>query len=142
MDSPEAEVLARYGTGHGWLEGKAAAVSHPQGAGRLTLLGTWPDAGTMQNAVGWMLEASGLEVPSPLPEGLELCRRTKPGLELLIMLNHNSQTLEVSLPEVWQDGVNGEDTTGALVLPGRGVRVLSRAITTELGIEGMEMRDR
>ena len=142
VDSPEAEVLARYGTGHGWLEGKAAAVSHPQGAGRLTLLGTWPDAGTMQNAVGWMLEASGLEVPSPLPEGLELCRRTKPGLELLIMLNHNSQTLEVSLPEVWQDGVNGEDTTGALVLPGRGVRVLSRAITTELGIEGMEMRDR
>src|SRR6185369_3341043 len=58
--SPETEVLMRYGTSNGWLDGQPAAITRKVGKGRITYIGAWLDDATTKKAAQWMAEVSGV----------------------------------------------------------------------------------
>jgi beta-galactosidase len=108
---PQAQILMRYVHPGSWFDGKAAAVTHTIGKGRVTLLGTWLDHATMLSlmrlATGWA------ELAPPfreLPQGVELCRRVRTATDrpaetdkpdaLWIVVNHGreSHTLQLDTP--------------------------------------------
>jgi beta-galactosidase len=73
---PAAEVLLRYAHEGAWFDGKAAAVTHTVGKGRVTLLGTWLDQTTMRALMRKVVDWAGLtSLTGELPEGIEVCRR-------------------------------------------------------------------
>jgi len=88
---PETEVLLRYRDPGGWLDGRAAMLSRPVGAGRITLMGFWPDPTLAAAGVTWALEHSRVVLPEKPPPGVELCRRRAGGREMLIAINHGKQ---------------------------------------------------
>jgi beta-galactosidase len=108
--SAGAEVLLRYAQPGAWVDGKAAAVTHTLGKGRVTLLGTWLDHATllslMRTIVGW----SGVKATSPCgepPMGVEICRRVKGTDEVWIVINHGRQPHTLRFDEPMRDLLGG-----------------------------------
>jgi beta-galactosidase len=122
--SPDTQAVLRYGPGNGWLQGHPAALQRDLGRGRLTYLGAVLDEALMQAAcAGWVRDA-GIESPAiAVPDGVELCRRTGPRGDVVILINHQTREAEVSLPQALRDVLHGGET-GRVRLEPRGVAVL------------------
>ena len=126
VDSPEAEVLLRYGACNGWLDGEPAMVSRKAGQGRITYLGTWLDGPTMQLAAAWMVEASDVEPPfGRVPDGVELCRRVGNDREVFILINHGNVAQRVTLPRPLRDMLTDQAFEHSAELAPLGVMVLT-----------------
>lgn len=95
----DAEVLLRYGKSNGWLDGQPAALSRKYGEGQITYIGAILDEKIMAAAAKWMIERSGV-VPifGPVPDGVEVCRRTGGGKQIFILINHSQESRRVTLP--------------------------------------------
>jgi len=124
-----AEVLARYVAGE--LAGTPALTRHGYGAGTVTYLGTCPDAAAMRRIVLAAASAAGVRpVIDGLPEGVEASRRSGPGGDYLILLNHSGRQASLDLPAPMSGLLDHMPGDGApalvthVVLPARGVSVL------------------
>src|SRR5579875_3174809 len=60
VTSPETRVLMRYGKSNGWLDDQPAAVTRQVGKGSITYIGAALDAGAMDRAAKWMIDAAGV----------------------------------------------------------------------------------
>lgn len=96
--SQDVKVLARFGDGNRWLEGKPAVVSRTVGAGTITYVGgTLDDAG--QAAITErMMRSAGLPTAEPLPSGLEAVERTGAAGRYLLLFNHASADVSWPIP--------------------------------------------
>jgi beta-galactosidase len=144
VQSPETKVLMTYGnrvqgsgapgapgvgaTGlNGWLDDQPAVITRQVGNGTITYVGAWLDAETLSKFTANLLQQAGVQPILPgVPEGVEVCRRTGEGKSVLILINHNTDAAEVSLPSPMRNLIGGESTTVSTVnLPAFGVAVLA-----------------
>lgn len=122
--APDAEVLLRYGKSNGWLDGQPAVLSRKYGKGRITYIGAILDEKVMATAAKWMVDKSGVTlVFGPVPEGVEVCRRTGGSKQVFILINHTQQSRHVTLPRLMKLLLEGGEGS-AVDLPAYGVSVL------------------
>ncbi len=121
----DVQDLLRYGPSNGWLDQRPAAVTHYFGKGRITYIAAWLDDDLMRAAAQWMLRTSGVEPAfGPVPDGVEVCRRTAPGKRIYIVVNHTREARHVALPQKMQPLLGAGPAVQVLDLPPRGVEVL------------------
>ncbi len=120
----DAEVLMRYGTSNGWLDGQPAAVTRKVGKGRITYIGEGLDKKTLPRAAAWMLEQSGLSPVMPgLPPTVDVAIRSGEGKSILLLTNYGADPATVPLPKAMTDVLTGNSLT-SVTLPRYGVAVL------------------
>ncbi|QJU55227.1 beta-galactosidase [Herbiconiux sp. KACC 21604] len=129
-----AEVVAGYE--HPFLERAAAITSNEVGAGRMTWVGTLPDAGTMTRLIGWALAERDVTpaaaVWQDVPESVRVSSATTPaGSTLWFVANHSWEGVEVAAPDLAgrsvTDAVTGRGLGGSLTLAAWESRVLVSA---------------
>lgn len=95
----DAQVLMRYGKSNGWLDDQPAVITHSYGKGRITYIGALLDDKLMEAAAQWMVKDSGVTpIFGPVPDGVEVSRRSGAGKDVLIFINFASEARSVSLP--------------------------------------------
>lgn len=123
--APDADVLLRYGKSNGWLDGQPAVLSRKYGNGRITYIGAILDEKVMASAAKWMVAKSGvMPVFGPVPDGVEVCRRTGGNKQVFILINHTQESRHVTLPHPMKLLLEGGEGS-ALDLPAYGVTVLA-----------------
>jgi beta-galactosidase len=121
------EVLMRYGTGNGWLDGQPAAITRKVGRGRITYLGAWLDPKTMAEATKWMTQASGLKPAfGAVPAGVEVSPRYGSDGVVYVLINFSGAPQTIKLPGAMTDVLEG-GSKQSVSLPVYGVAVLSAA---------------
>lgn len=118
----DAEVLLRY-QGHSWLDGQPAMVGRSHGAGRIAYLGAWLDNAAMTRVIDWALQAADLPQVA-LPEGMELCRRTGDGRDVVILINHTRDARTCRLDRTYADILRGGSCGPEVAVAALGVVVL------------------
>lgn len=123
-----AQVLARYGTSNGWLDGQAAIAQHPYGLGRVVYVGAWLDEPAQSALLKRILAAAGVEPVLRTPEGVEArLRVNQAGQETLLLINHRPTPAIVQLPWPAYDHLRSAFVGDQLSLDGYDVSVLTRA---------------
>jgi beta-galactosidase len=122
--SPETEVLLHYGKANGWLDDQPAAITHAYGKGRITYIGAILDDKIMANAAEWMIRVSGVAPAfGPLPEGVEVSRRSGKGKDVFVLVNFKSEAQQITLPRAMDLLLSGKEADH-LQLPAYGVEVV------------------
>jgi beta-galactosidase len=120
----DVEVLLRFGTSNGWLDGRPAVISRPEGKGRITYLGGVFDEKIVGAAAEWMVEKSGaLPALGPAPDGVEVSRRVGPGKRVFVLINFKAEGQKVTLPRSMRSLLDGKDVL-SVDLPRYGVALL------------------
>jgi beta-galactosidase len=97
--SPDAEVLMKYGKSNGWLDDQPAVITRSYGKGRITYVGGILDDKLMVSAAEWMVKDSGVSpVFGPVPDGVEVSRRIGAGKQVFVLINYSQETRQVTLP--------------------------------------------
>jgi beta-galactosidase len=121
------QVLMRYGTSNGWLDGQPAAVTRKVGRGTITYVGAGLDAAAMRRAAEWMLKQSGVATVLPgLPADVDVAIRSNAKTQVLILTNYGSEMRVIKLPHAMHDVLRGGDTT-SVSLTRFGVAVLQES---------------
>jgi beta-galactosidase len=121
------QVLMRYGTSNGWLDGQPAAVTHKVGRGTITYIGAELDAAAMRRAAEWMLKQSGVATVLPeLPADVDVAIRSNEKSRVFILTNYGSEMRVIELPHAMHDVLRGGDTR-SVSLTRFGVAVLKES---------------
>ena len=127
--APDTQVLLRYGSANGWLDGQPAAITRPVGRGTITYLGAVLDPGLMHAVAQALVAAAGVDSPTlPVPAGVEVCRRVGAGREVYVVLNFGHQAAAMDLPRAMEDVLHGGRVRHLELVP-YGVAVLAHATT-------------
>jgi beta-galactosidase len=122
--APDTEVLLKYGKSNGWLDDQPAVITHAFGKGRITYIGAVLDDKLMAAAAQWMVQQSGVTpVFGPVPDGVEVSRRTGDGHEVFILINFAKDDRTVYLPRPMKLLLAGTEG-GTVDLPPYGVEIL------------------
>jgi beta-galactosidase len=120
----DTQVLMRYGKSNGWLDDQPAVLTRAYGKGRITYIGAVLDDRLMAAAAKWMAEQSKISpVFGPVPEDVEVSRRTGPGKEVFVLINFGQEDRRVNLPRPMKSVLGGQ-TGDSVTLPPYGVEVL------------------
>jgi beta-galactosidase len=97
--SPDTQVLMRYGNSNGWLEGQAAVLTRRIGEGSVTYIGAWLDATLLRKMTDRWLAAAGVKpIIAGVSADVEVCERSGNGRKLWIIINHGDSPQTVHLP--------------------------------------------
>jgi beta-galactosidase len=122
--SADAEVLLRYGTSNGWLDGQPCVVTRRFGKGRITYIGAILDDKLVGAAAQWMAKTSEITAAfGPVPDGIEASQRVGPDGSVFVLINFNAQGQHVALPRAMKSLLDQRDVT-QVDLPHYGVAVL------------------
>ena len=117
-------MLLRYGRSNGWLDGQPCVVSRHFGKGRITYIGAVLDDQLVAAAADWMVKNSDIEPAfGPVPDGVEVSRRTGEGKTVFVLINFKHERKEVVLPHTMRSILDQRDVL-QLELPQYGVAVL------------------
>ncbi len=120
ITSPETRKLLAYGPSNGWLDEQPAAVTRKVGKGSITYVGTWLDDATLAKLTGLLLRRSGVTPLVPgVPAGVEVCVRSGKGRSVVILINHTTAPLSVTIPQGSRPLLGSG--AGAVQLPAYGV---------------------
>jgi beta-galactosidase len=124
VSSTDAQVLMKYGTSNGWLDGQPAVISRAYGKGRITYIGATLDDKLTTAAAEWMVKSSGVTPAlGTVPDGIEVCRREGEGKVIFILINFKQETQRVTLPHAMKALLGGANES-IVELPPYGVEVL------------------
>ncbi|MFI5070964.1 MAG: beta-galactosidase [Terriglobales bacterium] len=125
--SPDAEVLLKYGKSNGWLDDQPAVITHAYGKGSITYIGAVLDDKLMAAAAQWMVQQSGVTPAfGPVPDGVEVSRRTGDGHDVFVVINFAEEARTVSLPRPMKLLLAGTEG-GTVDLAPYGVEILEDA---------------
>ncbi|WP_219835760.1 beta-galactosidase [Paenibacillus sp. R14(2021)] len=124
LKSNGAETLAEYSSHY--YNGTPAVTVNTYGKGRVYYVGCDLDADALARLAGIILEREGIAASLPKAyEGVEAIERiAEDGRAYLMLLNHNSEPVEVELNGVYTDALSGEAVEGELSLEPYAVHVL------------------
>jgi beta-galactosidase len=123
VESKDVEVVLRYNKSNGWLDGQPAVVTRTLGKGRITYVGAILDENLMAKAAEWMIHDSGVTPEfGPLPEGVEVSRRSGGGNDVYVLINFARDEREVTLPHAMKLLLSGQRAS-RVKLPTYGVEV-------------------
>ncbi|MGB9031554.1 MAG: DUF4350 domain-containing protein, partial [Acidobacteriaceae bacterium] len=127
VQSPETQVLGKYGKSNGWLDDQPAVISRAVGKGRITYVGAWLNPATLDLLTSHLLVHAAVNAILPgVPKGVEVCRRSGEGKSVLILINHNTSDEHIALPAPLRDLIgSGGSAVTAVDLPAYGVAVLA-----------------
>ena len=113
-ETPDAQVLLRYGASNGWLDGHPAVITHKYGKGRITYIGALLDPNLMSKAADWMIAQSGVTTAfGPVPDGIYVSRREGEGRTIFVMVNFTHDQKHVALPHSMQALLAGRAESSA-----------------------------
>lgn len=122
--APDTQVLMRYGTSNGWLDGQPAAVTRKVGKGSITYIGATLTGNTGKAAARWMTQEAGVVPLVPdVPEGVDVAVRSGEGKRVVILTNYNTAATTIALPAAMEDLLTGKKAS-QVTLPRYGVAVL------------------
>lgn len=122
--SSDTEVLLRYGTGNGWLDGQPCIVTRRYGRGRITYIGAVLDDKLVTAAAEWMARSSEITpVFGTVADGVEVGRRVGPDGAVFVLINFTAHDQRVALPRAMKSLLDQQDVS-QLELPRGGVAVL------------------
>ncbi len=125
--SPDTEVLLKYGKSNGWLDDQPAVITHSYGKGRITYIGAVLDDKLMAAAAQWMVQQSGVSAEfGPVPDGVEVSRRTGDGHDVFVVINFAEEARTISLPRPMKLLLSGTEGQ-SFVLQQYGVEILEDA---------------
>jgi beta-galactosidase len=112
---------------NGWLDDQPAVITRQVGKGSITYVGAWLDAEILSKFTASLLQQAGVQPILPgVPEGIEVCRRTGEGKSVLILIDHNAEAAQVSLPSPMRNLIGSRSTAVSTIdLPAYGVAVLA-----------------
>jgi beta-galactosidase len=126
--APGTEVLLRYGKFNGWLDNQPAVITRRVGAGRITYVGAQFDETIMRALAKWMVDDAAVKpILQNVPDGVEVCRRSGPGKEVLIIINHTAKRQTVALSTQMRELLSNAQPGTTLTLEASGVGVLVAA---------------
>jgi beta-galactosidase len=100
-DEKNTHVIARYGSGNDWLVDHPAITLHPFGRGLVYMVGAYLDTDAQKSFLAHVIQSAEARPVLETPAWIEACRRTTAaGKPIYIVINHDTQTHEVTLP--WQ----------------------------------------
>lgn len=127
LDEANTRVLARYGSGLGWLTGHPAVTVHNHGQGKVYVVGAALDDAAQDALFGLILREAGLAPALETPAGVEACLRVgADGRQVYLLINHTGQAQHVSLPWSALNHLTNETASG-VDLPPYHAAVLTRA---------------
>ena len=125
--APDTEVLLKYGKSNGWLDDQPAVITHSYGKGRITYIGAVLDDKLMAAAAQWMVQQSGVSAEfGPVPDGVEVSRRTGDGHDVFVVINFAEEARTISLPRPMKLLLSGTEGQ-SFVLQQYGVEILEDA---------------
>jgi len=105
------DVLLRYGTSNGWLDGQPAVLTHAYGKGHITYIGAMLDDKLMASAAEWMTKQSNVTAAfGPVPDGIEVNRRSGEGKQVFVLLNFAPEKRKIALPRPMKSVLDGTQT--------------------------------
>jgi beta-galactosidase len=123
----DTQVIARYGSANGWLDGQTAVTVHPHGQGFVYMVGAYLDEAAQQALLDQIVASAGVKPALERPTGVEACKRTSAqGNEVLILINHERTEMQVRLPWPAQEHLSGQAVMSELQLAPYGVAVLTQ----------------
>jgi beta-galactosidase len=125
LSAKGAEVVMRYGPDTGWLDGQPAVLTRRAGKGSITYVGALFDAALMGRAMETIAKSAGVGAPfGPVPDGVEVSRRTGPQGDVFILVNLGRPPQTIALPKPMKDVLAGGAPKASVSLPRFGVAVL------------------
>jgi beta-galactosidase len=122
--APDTEVLLRYGTSNGWLDGQPAVLTRSYGKGRITYIGAILDDKLMAEAADWLTRGTGIVAAfGPVPDGIEVTRRVGEDKQVFVLINFTQQKQKVALPRPMKSILDGAQVS-SIELGVYGVAVL------------------
>jgi beta-galactosidase len=126
----DTQVTLRFGAGNGWLAGQPAMIERRIGSGTLAYLGALLDPGLMQSTLEALAHRAGVRAAfGPLPDGVEVCRRTGDGREIFVLINHGAEEASVRIPpgaQIVLGDASAQGDGNSVVLPSQGILLLKR----------------
>jgi beta-galactosidase len=125
IHSEGARVLATYGDD--FYAGTPAVTENSFGQGHAYYVATDADEHFLDHFYGRLLQAQHIAPLLQAPQGVEVTLRETDQHRLLFVLNHNAETVHVTLPtgqQCW-DHLGERVMAGTLELPGYGVSILA-----------------
>jgi beta-galactosidase len=120
--NPDTKILLRYGKSNGWLDNQPAALSRALGSGSITYIGALVDGKTLASLIT-PVEPEAPKLFKELPEDIELCRRVARDRQILILINHGKDAIDIYPLAAMHDLLN-DTTPTSITLPAQGVAVL------------------
>ncbi len=94
-----AQVLLRFGTSNGWLDGQPAVVTRDFGKGTITYVGAVLDDTLVASFAERMVRQSGVKpVFGTVPDGVEVSRRVGANKQVFVFINFSQQPRTITLP--------------------------------------------
>lgn len=122
----DVEILERYGSSNGWLDGQSAAITRQVGKGRITYIGAWLEDDVLKSAAKWMTDVSGVKpAMGPVPDSVEVYPRYGDTRTVYILVNLSRARQTISLPSPMQDVLEG-GMKNSVDLPVYGVAVMEK----------------
>ena len=121
--SPDTKVTLRYGNSNGWLDNQPAMIRRALGKGSITYLGTIPDPALMLSLLKTQAaEANVQPAFGPIPDDVEVCRRSNATHSVYIFINHGKSSKDITLPKPLRELLTGKVLT-TINLPSQVVAV-------------------
>ncbi|MDQ0253203.1 beta-galactosidase [Evansella vedderi] len=119
-----AKAIATYKGG--WYKGKPAATVHNFGDGKAVYVGTEPESKYVGQLLEELLQEKTIEAPLQAPPNVEVLQRNTNDAKHLIIVNHNTTEVNLTLPDELQytNLLTGETITSTITIEGVGVAVL------------------
>jgi beta-galactosidase len=120
-----AEVIACYASDY--YTGKPAITMNEFGDGRAIYIGTIGEPSLYETLAGWLLDLTGIECRSDVPNGVELAERWLDRRRLLFVLNHTDRQQLIPLDGRYSDLLRQGEVRHSAVVNPRDVLVLLEA---------------
>lgn len=120
-----AEVVAEYGSDY--YQGTPSLTVNSFGQGKAWYVATSPEPKFLKDLMQTICIDHGIEPVLKAPEGVEVTKRVKEGVEFTFVLNHMPESKPVPLEgETYVDLLTGEEHRDSCEVPARGVMILEK----------------
>ena len=118
-----AEVIAEYGTD--FYKGMPAVTKNNFGKGEAWYIGTVPEQELLNELIGNLLKAKGIQGFENLPTGVEIASREKEGNVFYFVMNHTEEIKTIETPfQGYEDLLTGNQATSQIELKPFDVKIL------------------
>jgi beta-galactosidase len=126
-DKDNTHAVARFGAANGWLDDQLAITVHSYGRGLVYYVGTYLDEDAQQALMDHIVRMVGVRPVLKTPAGVEARLRVAPdGKRIYILVNHEREEQEVSLPWPAHEHLGSQPVADELKLAPCGVAILTR----------------
>lgn len=121
-----AETLATYGTD--FYAGQPVVTRNAFGKGAGYYIACEPEQRFLDDFYARLLDEQGIQAVLETPQGIEVTRRVTQQGPLLFLLNHNEESVQMSLTnqQKYYDLIKSQPVDGNITLEGRGVAILQK----------------